>query len=100
MAGRLQPARSRHYQPAFGQVFTHISADGALRGILACKVTDSGINFYDKGQLSSGFCGWRVVATIRGKRYQKYFSLNRPSKRIPEKLWFHYQETRARYYEA
>lgn len=44
MAGRLQPARSRHYQPAFGQVFTHISADGALRGILACKVTDSGIN--------------------------------------------------------
>jgi len=58
------------------------------------------INFYEKGQLSSGFCGWRVVATIRGKRYQKYFSLNRPSKRIPEELWFRYQETRARYYEA
>lgn len=44
------------------------------------------INFYEKGQLSSGFCGWRVVATIRGKRYQKYFSLNRPSERIPEEL--------------
>jgi len=58
------------------------------------------INFYEKGQLSSGFCGWRVVATIRGKRYQKYFSLNRPSERIPEELWFRYQETRARYYEA
>jgi len=58
------------------------------------------VNFYEKGQLSSGFCGWRVVVTIRGKRYQKYFSLNRPSERIPEELWFRYQETRARYYEA
>jgi len=44
------------------------------------------VNFYEKGQLSSGFCGWRVVVTIRGKRYQKYFSLNRPSERIPEEL--------------
>lgn len=58
------------------------------------------INFYERGQLSSGFCGWRVVVTIRGKRFQKYFSLNRPSTRIPEDLWFRYQETRARYYEA
>jgi hypothetical protein len=28
------------------------------------------INFYEKGELSSGFQGWRVVATIRGKHYQ------------------------------
>ncbi|WBU42666.1 MULTISPECIES: hypothetical protein [Marinobacter] len=58
------------------------------------------INFYEKGQLSSGFCGWRVVVTIRGKRYQKCFSLNRPSKRIPEELWFRYQQPRDRYCEA
>ncbi len=58
------------------------------------------INYYEKGELSSGFHGWRVVATIRGKRYQKYFSLNRPSTRIPQELWYQYQETRARYYEA
>ncbi len=58
------------------------------------------INFYAKDELSSGFHGWRVVATIRGKRYQKYFSLNRPNTRIPQELWHKYQETRARYYEA
>jgi len=58
------------------------------------------ISFYDKGELSSGFYGWRVVATIRGKRYQKYFSLNRPSSDIPETLWHQYQHLRARYYEA
>jgi hypothetical protein len=58
------------------------------------------INFYAKGELSSGFHGWRVVATIRGKRYQKYFSLNRSNTRIPQELWHSYQETRARYYEA
>lgn len=58
------------------------------------------INFYKKGELSSGFHGWRVVATICGKRYQKYFSLNRPNTRIPRELWHRYQETRARYYEA
>ncbi len=58
------------------------------------------INFYEKGELSSGFQGWRVVATIRGKRYQKYLPLHRPSTRIPEELWHKYQETRARYYEA
>jgi len=58
------------------------------------------IRFYEKGALSSGFHGWRVVATIRGKRYQKYFSLNRPNTRIPQELWHHYQEIRAQYYEA
>lgn len=58
------------------------------------------ISFYDKGELSSGFHGWRVVAAIRGKRYQKYFSLNRPNTRISPELWHKYQETRSRYYEA
>ncbi len=58
------------------------------------------ISFYEKGELSSGFHGWRVVSTIRGKRYQKYFSLYCPNTRIPEELWHKYQETRARYYEA
>ena len=58
------------------------------------------ISFFEKGELSSGFHGWRVVATIRGKRYQKYFSLKRPNTRITEDLWFRYQETRARYYDA
>lgn len=58
------------------------------------------ISFFEKGTLSSGFCGWRVVATIRGKRYQKYFSLRRPNQNIAQDLWHHYQHTRARYYEA
>lgn len=58
------------------------------------------ISFFEKGELSSGFHGWRVVATIRGKRFQKYFSLKRPNTRITEDLWFRYQETRARYYDA
>lgn len=58
------------------------------------------ISFFAKAELSSGFHGWRVVATIRGKRYQKYFSLKRPNSRITEDLWFRYQETRARYYDA
>ena len=58
------------------------------------------ISFYEKGELTSSFHGWRVVATIRGKRYQKYFSLKRPNTRITEELWYQYQETRARYFEA
>ena len=58
------------------------------------------ISFYEEGELSSGFHGWRVVVTIRGKRYQKYFSLKRPNTRITLELWHKYQETRARYYEA
>ncbi len=58
------------------------------------------ISFYAKGELSSGFYGWRVVGTIRGRRYQKYFSLNRPNSHIAPSLWYQYQETRARYYEA
>ena len=58
------------------------------------------ISFYEKGELTSGFHGWRVVATIRGKRYQKYFSLKRPNNRITQELWYQYQETRAKYYEA
>ncbi|EMP57123.1 hypothetical protein MSNKSG1_00833 [Marinobacter santoriniensis NKSG1] len=58
------------------------------------------ISFYEKGELTSGFHGWRVVATIRGKRYQKYFSLKRPNARITQELWYQYQETRAKYYEA
>nr|WP_297401794.1 hypothetical protein [uncultured Marinobacter sp.] len=58
------------------------------------------ISFFDKYELSSGFHGWRVVATIRGKRYQKYFSMKRPNTRITQDFWFKYQETRARYYEA
>ncbi len=58
------------------------------------------ISYYERGELSSGFYGWRVVVTIRGKRYQKYFSLNRPNTHIPQELWYRYQETSARYYEA
>lgn len=58
------------------------------------------ISFYEKGELSSGFHGWRVVATIRCKRYRKYFSLNRPNTCISPELWHKYQETRSRYYEA
>lgn len=58
------------------------------------------ISFYDKGELSSGFYGWRVAATIRGRRYQKYFSANRPSSQMDEGLWYRYQHLRARYYEA
>lgn len=58
------------------------------------------IKYYAKGELSSGFHGWRVAVTIRGRRYQKYFSLNRPNTRISQKLWHRYQETRAHYYEA
>lgn len=58
------------------------------------------ISYFAKDELSSGFYGWRVVATIRGKRYQKYLSLRRPTPNIPEDLWYCYQYTRAQYYEA
>lgn len=58
------------------------------------------IQFYEKGELSSGFYGWRVGVMIRGKRYQKYFSLNCPSDTMPETFWHRYQKTRAEYYEA
>lgn len=58
------------------------------------------ISFYAKGELSSGFHGWRVVVAIRGKRYQKYFSARCLNTSIPEELWHRYQETRARYYDA
>jgi len=58
------------------------------------------ISFYEKDELSSGFHGWRVIATIRGKRYQKYFSLKRPNTRVTQEFWHQYQEKRARYYEA
>jgi hypothetical protein len=58
------------------------------------------IQFYPKGKLSSGFHGWQVTATLRGKRYQKYFTLNPPNPRIPADFWHRYQETRARYYNA
>lgn len=58
------------------------------------------ISFFEKGELSSGFHGWRVVATIRGRRYQKYFSMKRPNTRVTHDFWCKYQETRARYYEA
>lgn len=40
------------------------------------------------------------MAIIRGKLYQKYFSLHRPTPKIPHQLWFNYQQTRARYFEA
>jgi len=58
------------------------------------------ISYFANGDLSSGIFGWRVVATIRGKRYQKYFSLRRPNQNIPQDLWHRYQHTRAQYYEA
>lgn len=58
------------------------------------------IHFYEKGQLSSGFHGWQVTATLRGKRYQKYFSLIPPKSTTPAEFWYRYQETRARYYDA
>lgn len=54
---------------------------------------------YRESDLSSGFVGYRVVATIRGKYYQKYFSLRAPSG-ISEARWENYQELRAKYYEA
>ena len=54
---------------------------------------------YGKGELSSGFYGYRTVVAIRGAHFQKWFTLRRdPS--IPFDLWRQYQETRARYYEA
>lgn len=58
------------------------------------------IHFYEESDLSSGFYGWRVAAMIRGKRYQKYLSLRRPSDNVPQELWHRYQKTRAEYYEA
>lgn len=58
------------------------------------------IHFYDEGELSSGFYGWRVAAMIRGKRYQKYLSLRRPSDNVPQELWHRYQKTRAEYYDT
>ena len=58
------------------------------------------IHFYEKGQLSSGFHGWQVTATLRGKRYQKYFSLVPPKPTTPADFWYRYQQTRARYYDA
>lgn len=58
------------------------------------------IQYYDKDELSSGFHGWRVVVTIRGKRYQKYLSLRPPSDNVPQELWNRYQKTRAEYYDA
>ena len=58
------------------------------------------ISYFANGELSSGFHGWRVVVTIRGKRYQKYFSLRQPNSLVPEDLWYRYQYTRAQYYEA
>ncbi|KXS54309.1 hypothetical protein [Marinobacter persicus] len=58
------------------------------------------IHYYEKGQLSSRFHGWHVTATLRGKRYQKYFSLIPPKPTIPADFWYRYQRTRARYYDA
>ncbi|MGP9833558.1 hypothetical protein [Marinobacter sp. NSM] len=58
------------------------------------------IDFYDFGDLQSGFAGWRVGGTIRGKRYQKYFSLKNPYASIDDDIWREYQKLRARYYEA
>lgn len=58
------------------------------------------IHFYDEGELSSGFYGWCVAAMIRGKRYQKYLSLRRPSDNVPQELWYRYQKTRAQYFDA
>lgn len=58
------------------------------------------INFYDVGELSSGFAGWRVAGVIRQKRYQKYFSLKNPLPNVPDTVWRDYQSLRARYYEA
>ena len=58
------------------------------------------IHFYEKDQLSSGFHGWQVTATLRGKLYQKYFSLIPPKPTIPADFWYRYQETRACYYDA
>jgi hypothetical protein len=37
---------------------------------------------------------------IRGKRYQKYLSLRRPSEAVSKAVWHRYQKTRAEYYEA
>ncbi|KPQ29138.1 MAG: hypothetical protein HLUCCX14_07630 [Marinobacter excellens HL-55] len=58
------------------------------------------IDFYDFGELDSGFAGWRVGGTLRGKRYQKYFSLKNPYASIDDETWQKYQHLRARYYEA
>lgn len=58
------------------------------------------IHFYEEGDLSSGFQGWRVAVMIRGKRYQKYLSLRPPSDNVLPELWGRYQKTRAEYYDA
>lgn len=57
------------------------------------------IILYEKGDLSSGFYGYRVVVAIRGKHYQKWFTLKHRNN-VPFDIWHHYQHTRARYYEA
>lgn len=58
------------------------------------------IRFYDAGEHPAGFRGWRVIATVRGRYYQKYLSIRPPSRTIDPDYWLKYQETRARYYEA
>lgn len=58
------------------------------------------ISFYEKGDLSSGFYGFKVAVVIRRKYHQKWLSMKLPSENIPIDLWFKYQETRAKYYEA
>lgn len=58
------------------------------------------IDFYDIGELKSGFAGWRVSGTVRGKRYQKYFSIRNNHPGIDNAVWIKYQRLKAEYYYA
>lgn len=49
---------------------------------------------------SGGFCGWRVVVFVRGKKFQKYFSIQCPFVGVDPKFWRRYQRLKAEYYHA
>ena len=58
------------------------------------------IRFFDIRDRGKGFAGWRVSGTLRGKRYQFYFSLRNPHPHIYDDVWARYQYLRAHHCEA
>ena len=58
------------------------------------------IRFFDIRDRGKGFAGWRVSGTLRGKRYQFYFSLRNPHPHINDDVWARYQYLRAHHCEA
>ena len=64
------------------------------------KPKNMAIDFYDYGELKSGFAGWRVSGTVRNKRYQKYFSIRNTHPFIRDSEWNEYQRLRAQHYYA